>query len=217
MIMMRKSLTIFCVLALSLFMVGYAFGENNANAYFKLDKNIATAGYQDDTASVSGIAANANVSCAVYAQACDNLKGFTVKLEWDSAKASLRSSATGPNITIEETSTVNGVSIDSASETNMLGSSLIKAGETSGTGTYEVSYALTGTDPVTTPAGLLFYAAFKTASTFTTTTILTVKVSMTIADGNTVLKDLGYRFFNVGPVAVTPQSWGKVKSQFKDF
>ena len=213
---MRKYLTIFCVFALSFFMVGYAFGENNANAYFKIDKNIATAGYQDDNSSVKGIAANANVGLAIYAQAADNLKGFTVKLEYDADKAALRT-ATGPNVLVEDTTTINGVSIDSAAETNMLGSSLMSPGAITGTGTYEVSYAMQGGDAVTTPSGLLYYCLFKTASTFNTDTTLTVKVSVRVADQNGVEKDLGYRFFNVGPVAVQSQSWGKVKSQFKDF
>lgn len=214
--MMRKNLTIFCVFALSLFLVGYAFGENNAGAYFKLDKDIATAGYQEGVPNVTGIGASALVGFAVYAQGCDNLKGFTVRFEWDSAKAAYRT-ASGTNILIEDTTTINGQSIAAADEKNMLGDGLLTAGEiTTPAGTYEVSKATTGST-VTTPGGLIYYALFRTASTFKTDTTLSIKVSLTVADQDGVTKFLGYRFFNVGPVAVKNQSWGEVKKEFKNF
>lgn len=211
---MRKNLTFFCVFALSLFLVGYAFAENNANAYFKLDKNIATAGYQEGNASVPGIGANALVGFTVYALAFDNLKGFTVKFEWDSAKAAYRSQS-GPNVLIEDTTVINGESIDAADEKNPI-NGLLTAGETNTPGVYEISKG--GSDnTVTASPALIYYALFKTASTFKTDTTLAVKVSLTISDDQGATKFLGYRFFNVGPVAVENQSWGKVKSQFKTY
>lgn len=216
--MMRKNLTIFCVCALSLFLVGSAFAEFNANAYFKLDKNIATAGYQEGNANVTGIAANANVGFAVYAQSWDNASAFTVKLEWDVAKAAMRTAASGPDILIEDTVTINGESIAAASETNILGSSISPLADPANTpGNYTISYFMTGGAASTTPGGLVYFANFKTSSTFKTDTTLSVKVSVTVADENGAEKFLGYRFFNVGPVAVENQSWGKVKSQFKSF
>jgi len=212
---MRKNLTIFCVLALSLFMASFAFGESNASAYFMLDKDIKTAGYQEGNTNVGGIGANANVAVAVYAMACDNLKGFTIKLEWDSTKAAFRSSS-GTAILIEDTTTINGVSIDAADEPNPLGSGILTAGETNTAGMYEVSKAGTGATVTASPA-LLYYAAFKTAATFSASSTLSVKVSVTVSDDKGVSKFLGYRFFNINSVAVKNQSWGEVKSQFKDF
>lgn len=214
---MRKNLTIFCVFALSLFLVGYAFGENNASAYFKLDKNIATAGYQEDIPNVKGIGASANVGVAVYGMSLTSVQAFTVKLEWDTAKATQRSTASGPDILIEDTVTINGGAIDAASETNLLGSGLQSfADPANAAGNYSISYFTTGA-AATASSGLIYNAQFKTTSTFKTDTTLAIKVSVSVSDDQGAERFLGYRYFNVGPVAVTPQSWGKVKSQFKDF
>ena len=201
--MKRFTLTLFCAFTLTFLLTGYAFGENNASGYIKLDKNIASAGYQEGVEKVIGIGPNSLVGFAVYALGCDNLKGFTVKFEWASAKAALRS-ASGPNILIEDTTTINGQTIDAASEENILGSALFSAGETNTPGLYQVSKVTMGSK-VTAPAGLVYYALFKTSSTFKSTDYIVISATVTVADENGMERILGTRTFTVND-APLPES-----------
>jgi len=210
---MRKNLTIFCVLALSLLWVGAAFALN-ASTSFKIDSNIATMGYQETTpALVTGIGSTKQVGFAVYTQACENIKGFTIKFEWDSTKATFRKPPSDVSI-IDNDITVNGVSIIPSVETNTLGQSLVSAGESNVDGFYTISLA---GDTSTAPVGLLYFAVFRTTDTFKTTDMLYIKVSVIIADSDGNKTDLGYHYFYVNSVAVKNSTWGDVKNQFKDF
>lgn len=212
---MRKNLTIFCLVALGLFWVGAAFAEFNANAYFKIDTDLATKGYQETQPKVTGIGATKQIGFAVYAQAWENAKGFAIKMEWDGAKATFRS-ASGTKITDDEI-TINGATLTPPAEDNILGTSLISAGETNTAGVYGISWAQQGGTAATTPTGLVYFAVLRTTDTFKTTDVLSVKVSLTVADETGAERFLGYRYFNVNQVAVKDASWGDVKNQFKNF
>lgn len=215
---MRKNLTIFCVLVLSLLLAGSVFAQNNLNGYIALDKNLATAGYQAGTPmQVTGIGASSRVGFTVYAFGLDNARTLRVKFDWDATKATIRTSSIGPSIQDLDAATINGASVTPPNEANMLGDLI--ALPTSGTGTYETSLAKTGPTPATSPAagGLVFYAVFTTAATFTTETQLTIQATVTVGDDSAVEKTLFTTYFNVNPVAVKNATWGDVKSQFKDF
>ena len=216
---MRKNLTIFCVLALSLLWVGAAFAQLNVSAYFKLDTDLATQGYQETTPKVTGIGATKNVGFAIYSQALENAKAFTVSFEWNSAKATLRpSSGVKP---YNDEITVNGATITPPDEGNILGTSVNSLVVTDLPGSYTVSTFQMGEVPAATdPVGLIYFAVFRTTDTFTTTDGFYIKVSVTVA-GEAVPKNietsLGYRYFYVNSVAVKSSTWGDVKNQFKDF
>jgi len=212
---MRKYLTIFCVVALGLFWVGAAFAANE-NAYFKIDADLATKGYQETQPKVSGIAATKQIGFAIYSQGWDNAKGFTVAFEWDSTKADFRKPPSDTQIQDNEMS-VNGATITPPAETNILGSTLISAGEVNLPGKYSISWAQQGGAASTTSVGLVYFAIFRTTSTFKTTDVLSIKASVTVADETGAERFLGYRYFNVNQVAVKDATWGDVKNQFKNF
>lgn len=219
MISMRKNLTIFCIVALGLFWVGAAFAVNNTNAYFKLDVNLTTTGYQEGTPVVTGIEGQKQVGFAIYSQAWDNSKGFTVKFEWDSTKAEFRATKSGAAI-IDDSIDINGVTITPPAENNILfgtGGSIASAAETNQPGLYTNSFYLQGGTASTTAVGLVYLAVLRTLTTFKTTDLLTVKASVTVSDENGVEKFLGYRYFNVNSVGVENSTWGSVKEKFKDF
>lgn len=212
---MRKNLTIFCGLALSLCMAGSALAQN-ANAFYKIDTDLTTVGYQETSKPmVKDIGATKLVGFALYAQEWQNAKGFTVKFEWDGAKASFRSTSS-TKIDLDELN-INGVAQTPATEQNILGGSLISAGETNSTGVYSISWAQGGGAAATSPTGLIYFAVFRTSDTFKTEDLLSIKCSVTVADENGVERFLGYRYFNVNQVDVKESTWGNVKSQFKDF
>lgn len=216
---MRKNLTIFCVFALSLFLVGYAFAENNAMAYFMLDKNLATAGYQEGSTVVTGIGPSQNVGFTVYALNWDNAKGFTIKFEWDATKIAFRPTSSFTTIEMLDEMTINGEATTPPDEENLLGTSIMTPGAITDTGSYEVSYAMQGGDAVASPAegGLVFYAVFRTLSSFQAEDQASVKVTVTAGDEDGVPRFLGERNFYVNPVAVKDATWGEVKTQFKNF
>lgn len=212
---MRKSLTIFCGLALSMFLVGNAFAQN-ANAYFKIDTNLKTVGYQDTSLpTVTGIGATKNVAFAIYGLQLEDVAGVKVTFEWDGAKATFRPTSSGVKI-IDDPLNINGIDQTPAAETGVLGSSVINAGEKSDPGLYTVSFARQGAG--TTPtSGLLYYAFFRTADTFKTGDQLSIKASVTISNSSGKERDLGTRYFVVNQVDVKSETWGNVKSQFKNF
>lgn len=220
---MRKNLTIFCVLMLSLFLAGSAFAINNANAYYMLDKNLATAGYQEGTTVVEEIGGSANVGFTIYAFVWDNARAYRIKFEWDAVKASFKTTgfpASSTSIVDQEGLTINGASnVTVPNEDNIFGADIAPSPATTGTGSYEITYAKTGGGPATSLAegSLLYYAVFKTVAGFTTGDGFAVKVSVVVLDDNAVEKSLGTRYFYISAVAVKKSTWGSVKEIFKDF
>ncbi len=212
---MRKNLTIFCIVALGLFWVGAAFAFNE-NAYFKIDTDLKTKGYQETQPKISGIGATKQIGFAIYSQAWDNAKGFTVRLEWDAAKAEYRVTKSGANIVDDEID-VNGSVFTPPAEANTLVGTIGSAAETNTAGLYENSFYLQGGTASTTPVGLVYFAVLRTLSTFKTTDVLSVKASVTVSDEGGNERFLGYRYFNVNQVAVKDATWGDVKTQFKNF
>jgi len=214
---MRKNLTIFCVFVLMLFSVSTAFAAFNSNAYFKLDSNLATTGFQDNSKLyVLNVGSGANVGFAIYSQAWNSSAGFTVAFEWDGTKATFQLPPSGTKIDAA-TMTINGASATIPAETNILGTgALLTIGETNSAGYYTNSFASLGT-PSTTAVGLVYFAVFKTADTFKTTDQVTFKVSVTVSDADGASLFLGYRYFSVNQVSVKTSTWGDVKTQFKDF
>lgn len=213
---MRKNLTILFVVALGLFWVGFAFAQSNANAYFKLDVDLATKGFQDVQPAVTNIGATTQVGFAVYSQAWDNAKGFTVKFEWDAAKATFRDTTSNTKI-VDDPITINGKTITPPAEANILVGTMGNSGLTNTDGLYTNSYFLQGGSAATTAVGLIYFAVFRTASTFKTSDVLSIKASVTVSDDKGVERFLGTRYFNVNQVAVKDATWGDVKNKFKDF
>lgn len=213
---MRKNLTIFCVFALSLLWVGAAFGQKNANAYFKIDADLATKGYQETQPKVTGIGSTKQVGFALYSQAWESAIAFTVAFEWDATKATFRKPPSDVHV-VDNELTVNGPIITPPAETNTLGTSLLNANEKNDPGFYTISFAQSGGTASTTPVGLIYFAVFRTTDTFKTTDQLSIKASVTVADEAGKERFLGYRYFNVNSVAVKSSTWGDVKNQFKDF
>jgi hypothetical protein len=215
MISMRKILTIFCGLVLSLFLVGNAIAQN-ANAYFKIDTDLKVAGYQEASKPyVTDIGATKNVGFGIYGMSLEDVAGVTVTFEWDGTKATFRTSNSGGKI-VDDEMTINGVTQTPAAETGVLGASTISAGEKSEAGFYTISLARQGAG--TTPAaGLLYFAVFRTADTFKVGDQLAIKATVTIANAAGVSRLLGTRYFVVNQVDVKSATWGEVKSQFKNF
>ena len=213
---MRKYLTIFCVVALGLFWVGAAFAQSNANAYFKLDVDLATKGFQEVQPKVSDIAATKQVGFAIYSQAWENSKGFTVKFEWDKDKATFRDTTSNVKI-VDDPININGKDITPPLEANILVGTLGNSGLVNDPGMYTNSYFLQGGSAATTAVGLVYFAVFRTSSTFKATDQLSIKASVTVADEKGAERFLGTRYFNVNQVAVKNATWGDVKNKFKDF
>jgi hypothetical protein len=215
---MRKISAVLGTLILTLFLANTAAAQFNQNAYFLLDVALATKGFVTDTASVQNIGPTTQVGFKVYSQAWDNAKGWTVRFEWDSAKAEYRTTTSGPGA-YNDVLTVNGASITPPTEDNIIGNTVLKAGEINTPGVYEVSYAQSGTGAASkTAVGLVYFAIFRTLGTFKTTDPLTVSVSVTVADETAKTRFLGTRFFKVNQqVDVKNSSWGAVKNQFKNF
>jgi len=215
---MRKISAVLGTVLLTFFLANTAMAQFNQNAYFLLDVALATKGFVTDTASVQNVGPTTQVGFKVYSQAWDNAKGFTIRMEWDGTKADYRPTTSGPNA-YGDAITVNGASITPPDEANIIGTAVLKAGETSTTGVYEVSYAMSGTGAASkTAVGLVYFAIFRTVATFKTTDPLTVAVSVTVADETAKTRFLGTRYFKVNQqVDVKSSSWGEVKKQFKDF
>ena len=213
---MKKLSAVICLLFLFVFLTGTAFAQKNANAYFLLDTDLVTAGYQG-MGEVLNIGATAKVGFAIYAKQWEESSGFIVLFEWDGAKAQYRASESGPDI-VDNDITINGAAITYAAEKNILGGSTITAGTRDETGLYTNAYALSGADASKAAEGLIFNAVFRTVSGFQSTNNLTIKASVTVSDASGNTRFLGTRFFHVNmSVDVKPATWKEVKEQFKDF
>jgi hypothetical protein len=214
---MRKISAVLGTMLLTFFLANSAMAQLNQNAYFLIDTDLATSGFQASQPKATGIAANANVGFALYSQAWDSSKGFKVHFEWDSTKAAYRTANSGPDI-VDNDITINGASITPPAETNIIGSSRITAGEINTPGVYEISVAQQGGTASTTAVGLIYFAVLRTVSSFTVNDKFAVAASVTVADANAAERFLGTRYFYVNEeIDVKTSSWGQVKKQFKDF
>ncbi|MBN1291483.1 MAG: hypothetical protein JXB48_06555 [Candidatus Latescibacteria bacterium] len=212
---MKKISAVFCIIILSVFFAASAFAANE-NAYFMIDTNLATAGYQgiDD---VMDIGAKAKVGFALYAMNWQNAKGFTVKFEWDGTKAEYRSGDSSAEI-VDDDETINGAEITYAEENNILSGDIGSLPVESSDGLYSEAFFLKGAGNISGPEGLVFLAVFRTLDAFKTSDALTIKASLTVADENGNERFLGTRYFHVNmSVGVEEKTWGEVKSQYKDF
>jgi len=213
---MRKISAILGTMLLTFFLANSAIAQSNLNAYFAIDTDLATSGFQTSPQAVTGIGPTAQIGFALYSQAWDSAKGFTVHFEWDGALATFRTSSS-PDMTDNDI-TINGAAITPPVETNIIGASRISAGEINSTGKYEISQAQQGGTASTTAVGLIYFLVLRTVSTFNTSTPLTVAASVTVADANAATRFLGTRYFYVNQeIDVKTSSWGEVKKQFKDF
>ncbi len=186
---MRKISAVFGTMLLTFFLANSAMAQLNQNGYFLIDVNVATKGFQGQSA-VKGIGPTAQVGFALYSQAWDSSIGWTVHFEWDGSKADFRKSSGGQDI-VDNTITLNGASFTPPVETNIIGSSTISGGEIlpvagATPAIYEISVAQQGGTAVTTPVGLIYFAVFRTVATFKTTDLFTVAATVAVLDKNSV-------------------------------
>jgi len=212
---MKKLSVVICVLILSAFLTGTVFAQKNVNAYFLLDNDLATVGYQG-LVPVVNIGSSAKVGFAICAMQWEQSAGIKVRFEWDGTKANYVSAESGLKISSSAV-TINGHATTLAAEDNIISNSLFSLGEASEAGVYENSYALLGGSPSTKAEGLIFFAVFTTSATFTAPENLTIGASVTVADAAGTELFLGTRYFNVSSTVVQPVTWKNVKEQFKDF
>jgi len=213
---MKKITAVICVLFLAAFFAGSALAQSNASSYFMLDTDLTTAGYQG-MGDILEIGAGVEVAFGMYAMQIDTIKGFTVKLEWDAAKAELRTRDSGIEI-FDDTVEFNGSEITMAEEANILVGTIGSLPVTSPEGEFQENYFIQGDGGNEAAAGLAYLAVFRTGADFKTTDALTVKASLTVADPDGNERFLGTRYFHVNQsVDVKPATWKEVKDQFKDF
>lgn len=213
---MKKISVFICIIFLSVFFAGTVFAANE-NAYFLLDTDLATAGYQG-MGEVMDIGGTTKVGFAIYAKGWDNSAGLIVKFEWDGTKAEFRGSDSTTDM-VDDELTVNGADeITLAEEDNILAASLISSGVQDTDGFYTIAYARSGGGKSEAAEGLIYLAVFRTADTFKITDALTIKASVTVADDAGNERFLGTRYFHVNvSVGVEEATWGEVKKQYKDF
>jgi hypothetical protein len=215
---MRKISAVLGTMLLTFFLASPVMAQFNQNAYFLLDWDLATKGFVTSTTPILNIGPTTKVGFKVYSQAWDDAKGWTVHFEWDSTKAEFMKTNAGPGA-FNDVLTVNGASITPPAEDNIIGNSVLSAGEINTPGVYEISYAQQGTVAAAkNPVGLVYFAVLRTLATFKTTDALTVAASVTVVDETAKTRFLGTRYFKVNQaIDVKNSSWGAVKKQFKDF
>ncbi len=215
---MKKISVVFCILFLSVFIAGTVFAENE-NAYFLLDTEVTTAGYQG-LGDVMDIGSRQQVGFAIHGINLTNVAGLTVKFEWDGTKADFRGNSSMTSM-IDDDMNINGADVILAEEDNVIPGSPIEAGVVDSEGFYTSSYAGTSgayTAEVGAPEQLIFLAVFRTVDGFTAEDTVTIAASVTVADANGNERFLGTRHFHVNTsVSVEDATWGEVKKQYKDF
>lgn len=212
---MKKLSAVFCIIFLFVLISANAFAANES-AYFMIDTNLATADYQG-MSSVEGIGSKAKVGFALYAMNWEDSKGFTVKFEWDGAKAEYRSGDSSSEI-VDDDETINGVDITYGEEENILAGDIGSLPVEEADGLYSEAFFIKGDGNISGAQGLIFLAVFRTMDDFKTSDALTIKASVTVADKDGNERFLGTRYFHVNvPVGVEEATWGEVKSQYKDF
>jgi hypothetical protein len=213
MIYMKKIFVLIFGLVLVLMLTSLAFAQQNKLAFFKLDVDLATAGYQGGSA-VDGIGSGQRVGFAVYVKNVDQLRGFKVDFTWDGAKAAYNTSS-GTMIELDEVNVNNETA--TLTEDNALGS-VTGVGEVKEAGHYAQDFAKLGGDPLASEEfGLIYLLVLKTETTFSVEDSFTITAKITIANDGGVEKFLGERIFYVnGAVDVKTSTWGEIKNQFKD-
>lgn len=214
---MKKVAVAILALTMCLMMATFASAQQNKLAFFDIDSNLSTAGYQGGRV-ITGIGANARVGMAIYVKNEDQLRTIIVDFTWDSAKAAFNTDS-GFGIELEERN-VNGETV-TLSEANVMtgdGSSVSGVGEVNEAGHYSITFAkLGGSAIASTEYGLVYLLVLRTTATFTTDTNLVVTASIKALNDAGIEKDLGTRDFYVnGGVDVKTSSWGEIKSQFKE-
>lgn len=209
---MKKVAVAILVLTLSLMMATFASAQQNKLAFFDIDSNIGTAGFQGGRV-ITGIGASARIGLAIYVKNVDQLRTVTVDFTWDGAKAAYNTDS-GFGIDLEERN-VNGSTV-TISEANVMtadGSSVSGVGEVNETGHYAITFAkLGGSAVATTDYGLAYFLVLRTTASFTTDTNMVVSASIKALNDAGVEKDLGTRDFYVnGGVDVKTSTWGEVK------
>jgi hypothetical protein len=217
MIYMNKITAVICVVLISAFFAGAAYSQStNGSAYFMLDTDLVTAGYQG-MGGVMDIGASTEVGFAIYGMQIDSIKGIEVKFEWDAAKAEFRDRDSGEEI-FDDTVDINGSEITLAEESNILVGTIGSSPITDTDGEFAAAYFIQGAGGSETDSGLLYFAVFRTAADFQTTDQLTIKASVKVSDPDGNERNLGTRYFLVNAsVDVKPATWKEVKEQFKDF
>jgi len=212
---MRKSLVAIFVLVLAVSLTVTAFAQENKLAFFAIDSDLGTAGYQGGRV-VDGIGGGKRVGFAIYVKNVDQLRSVVVDFTWDGEKAARSGSDSGFNIDLDDRN-VNGVDV-TASEENVLGSSVSGVGEVDEAGHYTITFAKLGGDAVaTTDFGLVYCLILKTASDFTTDDSFAVTAKVSVLNDAGIQKELGQADFYVnGAVDVKTSTWGEIKSQFRD-
>jgi len=214
---MKKIVVIFFVLVLSLLVVTLAFAQDNKLAYFKIDSDIGTAGFQGGYL-VENIGGGERVGFAIYVKNVDQLRTCCVDFTWEGSKATF-SSDSGFSIELDERK-VNGAEV-TLSEDSVLaldGSGVSGAGEVSETGHYAIDFTKMGADAVvTTEYGLIYLFVLKTETGFTTSDSFAVTAKVAVLNDSGIRKEIGKRNFYVnGAVDVETSTWGEIKNQFKD-
>lgn len=209
---MKRCVVSIFVLILALSMATFASAQMNKLAYFDIDADIATDGFQGGKV-ITGIDGGDRVGFAVYVKNTDQLRGYTVTFTWDGAKAE-NTGDSGPAIDLDRD--INGEEI-SRTEDNALGD-VAGLGEIDEAGKYEITYSKLGGDALaSTDFGLLYCLVLKAAADFTTGDSIEVKASISAINDAGEIKSLGTRSFYVNEgVDVKTSSWGEIKSQFKD-
>ncbi|MCD6308492.1 MAG: hypothetical protein J7M24_05800 [Candidatus Latescibacteria bacterium] len=208
---MKRSAFVIFVLVLAF--ATAAIAQENKLAFFSIDSDLATAGFQGGRI-VKDIGGGSRVGFAIYVKNADQLRGYTVDFTWDAAKASFASDS-GPSIDLDERK-VNGVEV-TLSEDNVL-ESVAGVGEVNEDGHYKIDYAKLGGDALaSTEYGLVYLLVLKTDAGFTTEDSFTITAKVSALNDGGVKKPLGERDFYVnGAVDVKTSTWGEVKNQFKD-
>jgi len=216
---MRKRFIVFFVLACAVMLASVGNAQNNSQAIWGIDSDLATVGFQGGR-YVNEIGASKDIGFAVYVKNVDALFGYKIDITWDGTKAAFRSGDSGTEI-FEDTVSINGAdNVALTAESNILGSSLLAVGEVKETGRYYNGYAKMGGDAVVSSEyGLIYFCVLRTVATFTTDDSFAVSVKVTAANKDAVEKDLGERKFYVygSSVEVKSSSWGEIKKQYKDF
>ena len=171
---------------------------------FSVDSNLITSGAQDSN-YVSGIGGGKYVGFALYSHGWDNVKGFTVSFQWDSSKIQFNKSRSYYEIAGDEID-INGVSFTPDMEQNVFGGSILGYGEIFPSGSYTKSFINTG--GVTSNDGLIFFAVFKTAASFSQYDSLSIKAGVTVKnpDGNEKVLENKYFYVLKEEMVIQPPS-----------
>ena len=210
---MKKVLVAIAVLTLSVLMATSLFAQDNKLAFFAIDSDLATVGFQGGV-SMMGIGGGDRVGFAVYVKNVDQLRTVSLDVTWDGTKAEMAGEA-GYGVDIDDR-TVNGASL-SVSEDNALGdvSGIVNVDDA---GQYTEDFAKLGGDALaSSDYALVYCVVLRTVSGFTTDDSFAVNVGVKVLNDTGAEKDLGMRQFYVnGSVDVKTSTWGEIKSQFKD-